>query len=102
VADILLDLAMREKMNESNMFARMLVNGFQEEDIRLLPKSHRSAGFAVLKAPDVPSVLIETGFLSNPEEVKLLSSSKFQSRLSASILAGIDAYFRKITAIEAR
>jgi N-acetylmuramoyl-L-alanine amidase len=101
VADILLDLAMREKMNESNMFARMLARGFLQQDIRLLPKSHRSAGFAVLKAPDVPSVLIETGFLSNPDEVKLLSSGQFQKRVSAAILSGIDAYFRKIQALEA-
>jgi N-acetylmuramoyl-L-alanine amidase len=100
VADILLDLAMREKMNESNMFARMLTHAFLQENIRLLPKSHRSAGFAVLKAPDVPSVLIETGFISNPEEAKLLSSGQFQSRIAASVLKGIDTYFRKIQSLE--
>jgi len=100
VADILLDLAMREKMNESNMFARMLTHSFLRNHVRLLPNSHRSAGFAVLKAPDVPSVLVEIGFLSNSEEAKLLSSGQFQSNISASILAGINAYFRKIQSLQ--
>lgn len=100
VADILLDLAMREKMNESSMFARMLSQAFNRGGIRLLPNSHRSAGFAVLKAPDVPSVLIETGFLSNPEEAKLLSSGQFQSDIAASILDGVDNYFRKIKSLQ--
>lgn len=100
VADILLDLAMREKMNESNLLARYLEQSLKSEKIRLLPNSHRSAGFAVLKAPDVPSVLLEIGFLSNSEEAKLLSSSQFQSRISKAIMAGVDAYFRKIQALQ--
>jgi N-acetylmuramoyl-L-alanine amidase len=102
VADILLDLAMREKMNESNMFAKMLRYAFLQKDVRLLPKSHRSAGFAVLKAPDVPSVLIEIGFLSNPEEAKLLGSGQFQSKIASSMLDGVDAYFRKMQSLQAR
>jgi N-acetylmuramoyl-L-alanine amidase len=100
VADILLDLAMREKMNESNLFARMLTYAFERKNVRLLPNSHRSAGFAVLKAPDVPSVLVETGFLSNPDEAKLLSSGQFQRNAAAAILEGIDAYFRKIQSLQ--
>ncbi len=100
VADILLDLAMREKMNESNLFARMLGNAFAQQKVRLLPNSHRSAGFAVLKAPDVPSVLLEIGFLSNAEEAKLLSSNRFHRNISTSVLAGIDAYFRKIQSLQ--
>ena len=100
VADILLDLAMREKMNESNMFARLLTHSFLRKNVQLLPNSHRSAGFAVLKAPDVPSVLIETGFISNREEAKLLTSGQFQRNISSAILEGIDAYFRKIQALQ--
>ncbi len=100
VADILLDLAMREKMNESNLFARMLSQSLQRKNVQLLPNSHRSAGFAVLKAPDVPSVLIETGFISNPDEAKLLSSGQFQRNISAAILDGVDGYFRKIQALQ--
>lgn len=100
VADILLDLAMREKMNESKLFARYLETAFRDKSIRLLPNSHRAAGFAVLKAPDVPAALIETGFLSNPDEAKLLSTSAFQRRIASAMLDGIDAYFRKIQALQ--
>lgn len=99
VADILLDLAMRDKMNESNVFARTLAYSFVRKGVKLLPNSHRSAGFVVLKAPDVPSVLIETGFLSNPEEAKLLSSAEFQRNVAAAITDGVDEYFRKMTAL---
>lgn len=100
VADILLDLAMREKMNESNLLARYIGDGFRRKNIRLLPNSHRSAGFAVLKAPDVPSVLLEIGFLSNPDEAKLLNSKDFQAKIAQAILEGVDAYFRKIAALQ--
>lgn len=100
VADILLDLAMREKMNESNLLAKYLEQSLKSKKVKLLPNSHRSAGFAVLKAPDIPSVLLEIGFLSNAEEVKLLTSSQFQSRISAAIMEGVDAYFRKIQALQ--
>lgn len=100
IAGILLDLAMREKMNESSLLARFLEDAFRRKNVKLLPNSHRSAGFAVLKAPDVPSVLIETGFMSNDAEVKLLSSAEFQRRISSAILEGVDAYFRKIRALQ--
>lgn len=100
VADILLDLAMREKMNESNVLAKSVAEALRRKNVRLLPNSHRSAGFAVLKAPDVPAILIETGFISNPNEAKLLDSSAFQSKISSAILDGIDGYFRKMRALE--
>jgi N-acetylmuramoyl-L-alanine amidase len=100
VADILLDLAMREKMNESNMFARLLTHALLRKNVQLLPNSHRSAGFVVLKAPDVPSVLIETGFISNQNEAKLLNSGQFQRNIADAITEGIDAYFRKIQSLQ--
>ncbi len=101
VANILIDLAMREKMNESNMFANMLIRSFGSHDIRLLmPNPHRSANFVVLRAPDVPAVLIETGFISNPHEAKLLASSAFQDRMAAAIASGVNAYFRKMAALQ--
>jgi N-acetylmuramoyl-L-alanine amidase len=100
VAGILLDLAMREKMNESSLLARFVEAAMRRESIKLLPNSHRSAGFAVLKAPDVPSVLIETGFLSNASEAKLLGSSAFQRKIAGAIVDGVDAYFRKILALQ--
>lgn len=100
VADILLDLAMREKMNESNLLARFLEESMRRKNIKLLPNSHRSAGFAVLKAPDVPSVLIEIGFLSNAEEAKLLTSNAFRENLARALRDGVDAYFTKILALQ--
>jgi N-acetylmuramoyl-L-alanine amidase len=100
VAGILLDLAMREKMNESKLLSHYLENAFMNNNVRLLPNSHRAAGFAVLKAPDVPSVLIETGFLSNAEEAKLLTTSQFQRHIAGAIVDGVDSYFRKILALQ--
>jgi len=100
VADILLDLAMREKMNESNVLAKGVVEAFRRKSVRLLPNSHRSAGFAVLKAPDVPAILIETGFISNPDEAKLLSSGPFQRKIAGAMVDGIDAYFRKMQVLQ--
>ncbi|EOV3367867.1 N-acetylmuramoyl-L-alanine amidase, partial [Edwardsiella ictaluri] len=51
------------------------------------------AGFAVLKAPDIPSILVETAFISNVEEERRLRTSAFQQQVAESILAGIKAYF---------
>jgi len=51
------------------------------------------AGFAVLKAPDIPSVLVETAFISNPEEERKLRTARFQQQVAQSILEGIKAYF---------
>lgn len=99
VANILLDLAMREKMTESGVLAKAVVEGLRRKNVGLLPNSHRSAGFAVLKAPDVPAILIEAGFLSNPEEAKLLSSAAFQRKIAEGLRDGIDAYFRKIESL---
>ncbi len=100
VAGILLDLSMREKMNESNLFAGYIRESFKRESVQLLPNSHRSAGFAVLKAPDVPSVLIETGFLSNPQDAKLLNSQDFHRRLARGMVGGIDAFFTKMASLQ--
>jgi len=60
---------------------------------KLLPKPDRSAGFAVLTAPDVPSVLIEMGYLSSPEDVGLLTQPEHRQRLAGSLLHAIDDYF---------
>ncbi|MBU6474473.1 MAG: N-acetylmuramoyl-L-alanine amidase [Alphaproteobacteria bacterium] len=101
VANILIDLAMREKMNESNLFANLLIRSFEQRGVRLLmPHPHRSANFVVLRAPDVPAVLIETGFISNPREAQLLDTNAFHRRLAAAIVSGINAYFRKMVALQ--
>lgn len=96
VADILLDLAMRDTKNQSKRLANMLVNSFADDGINLLRKPHRYAGFAVLKAPDVPSVLVEMGYLSNRHEAKLLRRRDHQRRLAGAIIGGVDAYFSRL------
>jgi N-acetylmuramoyl-L-alanine amidase len=57
--------------------------------------SVEQAGFAVLKAPDIPSVLVETAFISNPEEEQRLRSDEYQEQLADAIMKGIQRYFAK-------
>jgi len=64
--------------------------------INSLHKAHvEQAGFAVLKAPDIPSILIETAFISNPEEEKRLNDEAYQEKMANAILKGIRTYFSK-------
>jgi N-acetylmuramoyl-L-alanine amidase len=95
VTNILIDLAQRETMNQSAHFAAGLVKEIGRET-KLLRNTHRFAGFAVLKAPDVPSVLLELGFLSNPRDEKALSSQSYRTRLAIGVLRAIDAYFSRV------
>ena len=92
VTSILIDLAQRETMNFSASFATVLLTEIGKTG-RLLRKSHRFAGFAVLKAPDVPSVLIEMGYLSNREDERLLTSRSRRRNLILAIAGAIDKYF---------
>lgn len=96
VANILVDLAMRDTMNHSKFFANTLVNHFHSHQIRTLDTAHRYAGFAVLKAPDIPSILIEAGFLSNRSEAQALNTKSHRSKIVRSIADGISSYFDKI------
>lgn len=96
VANILVDLAMRDTMNQSRFLSTQVTRNFSSSGVRLLEKPQRSAGFAVLKAPDVPSVLIETGFMSNKSESRLLNSPEHRKKLASAIRRGIDAYFDQV------
>jgi len=96
VADILVDLVMRDTMNQSKIFADMLVKQLQTNQIRLLRNTHRFAGFVVLKAPDTPAVLVEMGFMSHPRDVRLLKSPGYHKRLADAIIDGIDSYFNRV------
>lgn len=96
VAGILLDLVQRDTMNQSNFFAEKLVASFKRDGIRILDNPHRSAGFAVLKAPDIPSILIEAGFVSNRHDAKLLTQSSYQKKVAKTIAQGVDAYLSQI------
>jgi N-acetylmuramoyl-L-alanine amidase len=95
VTNILIDLAQREAMNQSARFASLLVKELAPTT-SLLPNSHRFAGFAVLKAPDVPSVLVEVGFLSNKQDEQSLSLKRYRDKLASSTLEAVDAYFSRV------
>jgi N-acetylmuramoyl-L-alanine amidase len=101
VASILIDLAMRETVNDSRDVANILVDEMQERSIRVIKNTHRFAGFAVLKAADVPSVLIELGYLSNPADAKLLNSQDYRLRMATAIIAGLDVYFQRLQQVAA-
>jgi len=97
VASILIDLAQRETKNKSVNFASTLVP-YLKTSAGIRSNTHRFAGFAVLKAPDVPSVLIELGFLTNRTEERNLSSAQHRERLARSIADAVDRYFQTQTA----
>jgi N-acetylmuramoyl-L-alanine amidase len=99
VADILIDLAQRETRTFSNRFARLLM-GEMKTATRMHKHPLKSAGFRVLKAPDVPSVLIELGYVSNKDDLEHLVSENWRSRTVGSVAQAIDAFFaeRLVTA----
>jgi N-acetylmuramoyl-L-alanine amidase len=92
VADILIDLAQRETKGFSVQFAKLLV-GEMRHVTRLHKHPLKSAGFKVLKAPDVPSVLIELGYVSSKADLKQLMSDAWRARATGSIAQAIDAFF---------
>ncbi|HZJ11091.1 MAG TPA: N-acetylmuramoyl-L-alanine amidase [Methyloceanibacter sp.] len=94
LANILIDLAQRETQNRSVVFARSIVGELASKGT-LHTKRLRSAGFRVLKAPDIPSVLLELGFLSNPDDEKRLTSESWRERTAEAVQESIDAYFAK-------
>jgi N-acetylmuramoyl-L-alanine amidase len=93
VADILLDLAHRETKTFSAAFARLLV-GEMRNTVRLHKKPLKSAGFVVLKAPDVPSVLIELGYMTNRSDLKLLTSEAWRAKAAATMAKAVEQFFR--------
>ena len=94
VADILIDLAQRETRTFSNRFARLLM-GDMKTTTRMHKHPLKSAGFRVLKAPDVPSVLIELGYVSNKDDLEHLVSESWRSRTVGSVAHAIDTFFAK-------
>lgn len=96
VNEILFDLARRQTNNLSLQLAQKLVVELGHH-VRLLNHTHRSAAFVVLKAPDIPSALVETGCLSNPEEERDLRSANYRQMVSGALLASVNAYFDVIT-----
>jgi N-acetylmuramoyl-L-alanine amidase len=101
VSDILFDLTQRATKNRSATFAESLVARLDGR-APLVRRSHRSAGFMVLLAPDVPAVLLEMGFLSNPEDEQRLRDPEQRARLIEGVAASIDDYFAQTSRLAAR
>jgi N-acetylmuramoyl-L-alanine amidase len=92
LASVLLDLSQTATISASTDVATRVLG-----ELKSVGKTHKRhverAGFMVLKSPDIPSILVETAFLSNPEEERKLKSSRYQRRLAQAVLEGIKAYF---------
>ncbi|WP_191908464.1 N-acetylmuramoyl-L-alanine amidase [Hypericibacter terrae] len=93
VTSILIDLAQRETKNQSVRLADYMVQELASGTL-LNRNTHRFAGFAVLKAPDVPSILLELGYLSNSQDEKLLQTKAYRRKMAAAILKAIGDYFQ--------
>ncbi|WP_091935377.1 N-acetylmuramoyl-L-alanine amidase [Propionivibrio dicarboxylicus] len=94
LAKTLLDLSQTATINDSLKLGRAVLNEIGGIN-RLHKDSVEQAGFAVLKAPDIPSILIETAFISNPEEERRLNDEAYQDRMAEAIISGIRKYFIK-------
>lgn len=94
VANLLLDMSTTAQINDSLQVGQAVLRNIGQ--FAPLHKNRvEQAGFAVLKAPDIPSILIETAFISNPQEEKRLNDETYQERIAEAILAGIKDYFAK-------
>lgn len=92
LASVLLDLSQTASLEASMGVADRVLNGLKK-----LGKTHKkhvqSAGFAVLKSPDIPSILVETAYISNPDEERKLKDSRYQTQLANALLGGLKGYF---------
>lgn len=99
VSSILLDLTQRETMNTASDFARLLQRE-ASDDMTFRTTAHRFASFVVLKAPDTPSVLFETGFISNKDDAEFLSSKAGQQKIARGVRDAVQIHFaRRIAAV---
>jgi len=94
LARTLLDLSQTATINDSLKLGRAVLGELGRINTLHKPQVEQ-AGFAVLKAPDIPSILVETAFISNPEEEKRLTDENYQNRMAEAILSGIRGYFAR-------
>ncbi|MFM2398096.1 MAG: hypothetical protein RL341_253, partial [Pseudomonadota bacterium] len=94
VARTLLDMSTAAQINDSLKAGAAILNNIGELNKLHKPRVEQ-AGFAVLKAPDIPSILIETAFISNPEEEARLRTDRFQNKMAEQIHSGIKKYFAR-------
>jgi N-acetylmuramoyl-L-alanine amidase len=101
LARVLIDLQQSVTYEGSVRFARESLRSLGQVN-RLHKRQVEKAGFAVLKAPDIPSVLVETAFISNPSEEKRLNDPAFQDRLADALMTGILGYFNQVAPANTR
>lgn len=94
--NILLDLAKTDTMNKSAQYADLVVREMKRK-VPLVPNAHRMAGFVVLKSPNIPSVLVELGYLSNRTEDKNLQKASYRRDLAEALVRAVNAYFDTIS-----
>ena len=92
IASLLVSLAQRDSRNRAGLFAKDLLGNLHDVT-RMTGKPIRSAGFTVLKAPDIPSVLIELGYLSNAADEERMKSPSWQKMIAKSLAASVNAFF---------
>ena len=98
ISSILIDLAQRQTMEQSAAFARLLgreARGHIPEKAMF----HRMASLIVLKAPDMPSILFETGYISNPRDAAFLNSPAGRAQIAQSVARAVRIYFARRTQI---
>jgi N-acetylmuramoyl-L-alanine amidase len=100
LAGVLLDLSMTKTVSESISFGREVLAELNKIG-RVHSKRVEQAGFAVLKSPDIPSILVETAYITNPTEEKLLKNSAHQAKIANAVVYGIRRYLKKSSSIYA-
>ncbi|MGQ0741728.1 MAG: N-acetylmuramoyl-L-alanine amidase [Alphaproteobacteria bacterium] len=98
VASILIDLAQRDTMNRSVRFSQVALGRLSQMTLLQNSSPHRSAGFAVLKAPDLPAVLIELGYLSSLEDEAVMRTERWRKGVAEALAAAVNKYFARETA----
>ena len=94
VASFLIELRQRQTMNESAIFSELLIDELSRK-VKMLRNTHRFAGFAVLKSPDIPSILLELGYLSNKQDARMLHRKSYLKKAATAILKAADRYFER-------
>ena len=91
---ILFDLRQNDTIRRSSELAENLLDALRQEDRLSIGRGVKQAGFVVLKAPDIPAVLVETAFITNPREASMLKDPQFQSKMAERIALGVQEYMK--------
>jgi len=94
ITGILFDLRQNDTLRRSSELAENLLDALRDEDRLSTGRGVKQAGFVVLKAPDIPAVLVETAFITNPREAAMLKDSQFQSKMAERLASGVQEYLK--------